>query len=98
MMTTPCFGISVGFSLLKGGFQKKNSQKSKGCGRSPQLKCGANVGVSNRMRKSHRYQKLLPLIEKYKHKREQGRGGRLRDIRMQPACQNCGYGGILGTP
>ena len=50
------------------------------------------------MRKSLGYQRLKPLIEKYKRKREQGRGRRLRDIRMQPACQQCGYGGMYGMP
>ena len=47
---------------------------------------------------SLRYQKLLPLIENYKRKREQARGRRVREIRMQPACQHCGYGGRSGMP
>ena len=50
------------------------------------------------MHKSLRFKKLLPLIEKYKRKREQGRGVRMRNIRMQPACQHCGYGGNYGIP
>jgi hypothetical protein len=29
MMTTRCFGISTGFSLLKAGFQKKNSKNQR---------------------------------------------------------------------
>jgi hypothetical protein len=50
------------------------------------------------MRQSLHYQKLIPLLENYKRKREQGRGRRMRDIRTQPACQHCGYGGRYGMP
>jgi len=52
----------------------------------------------DRMHASLGYQKLTPLIENYKRKHQQGRGGRIRDIRMQPACQNCGYGNFTGIP
>ena len=52
----------------------------------------------DRMHTSLGYKKLLPLIEKYKRKHQQGRGVRMRDIRMQPACQHCGYGGMSGMP
>jgi hypothetical protein len=50
------------------------------------------------MHVSQRYKKLLPLIEKYKRKYQQGRGRPLRTIRMQLACQHCGYGGRSGIP
>ena len=50
------------------------------------------------MLESTRYKKLIPLLEKYKRKRAQGRGRRGREIRMQPACQHCGYGGRYGMP
>src|SRR5688500_12544284 len=50
------------------------------------------------MRSSLRYQKMLPLIENYKRKHQQGKGRQMRDIRVQPACQNCGYGNFTGIP
>jgi hypothetical protein len=52
----------------------------------------------DRMHASLRYKKLLPLIEQYKRKHQQGRGGRMRKIRMQPACMHCDYGGMSGIP
>jgi hypothetical protein len=52
----------------------------------------------DRMHKTQGYQKLLPHIEKYKRKRGQGRGLRMRNIRTQPACQHCGFGGRYGMP
>jgi len=52
----------------------------------------------DRMREHPRYKTLIPLIEQYKRKRQQGRGRSMRDIHKQPACQHCGYGRFTGIP
>jgi hypothetical protein len=52
----------------------------------------------DRMRRGLRFKKLIPLLEKYKRKRAPGRGRRRRDVRMQLACVNCGYGSMNGLP
>ena len=45
MTTTPCFGMSTGFSLFKGNSQKKNSRKYEACGRLPRKRCVGSAGV-----------------------------------------------------
>ena len=87
-----------GFFIVEGKLPKKNSRKLRGCGRSPRRKCGASAGGLTACTRVSVIKKLLPLIEKYKRKHQQGRGGRMRTIRMQPACQHCGYGGMSGMP
>jgi predicted Zn-ribbon and HTH transcriptional regulator len=87
-----------GFFIVEGRLSKEEFAKIKGLWKVATAEVRRQRRRLNRMRKSHRYQKLLPLIEKYKHKREQGRGRPMREIRMQPACQHCGYGGRDGIP
>src|SRR5918997_12936 len=87
-----------GFFIVEGKLNKEESAKIKGLWKVASAEVRRQRKRLDRMHKSHRYQKLLPLIEKYKHKREQGRGLRMREIRMQPACQHCGYGGRDGMP
>jgi predicted Zn-ribbon and HTH transcriptional regulator len=87
-----------GFFMVEGRLPKEEFAKIKGLWKVATAEVRRQRKNLDRMRKSLRYQKLLPLIEKYKHKREQGRGRPMREIRMQPACQHCGYGGRDGMP
>src|ERR671914_1752729 len=87
-----------GFFIVEGRLPKEEFTKIKGLWKIASAEAWRQRRRLDRMHKSLRFQKLLPLIEKYKRKREQGRGGRMRVIRMQPACQNCGYGGRSGIP
>jgi hypothetical protein len=87
-----------GFFIVEGRLSKEEFAKIKGLWKVASKEVRRQRRGLYRMHKSLRYQKLLPLIEKYKHKRAQGRGVRMRDIRMQPACQHCGYGGMSGMP
>src|SRR5918993_2118612 len=87
-----------GFFIVDGRLNKEEFAKIKGLWKVASAEVRRQRNRLDRMHKSLRYQKLLPLIEKYKRKHQQGRGVRMRDIRMQPACQNCGYGGRSGIP
>jgi predicted Zn-ribbon and HTH transcriptional regulator len=87
-----------GFFIVEGRLSKEEFAKIKGLWKVASKEVRRQRRRLDRMHKSLRYQKLLPLIEKYKRKRGQGRGVRMRDIRMQPACQHCGYGGKYGIP
>src|ERR671914_408478 len=87
-----------GFFMVEGRLPKEEFKKIKGLWKIASGEAWRQRTRLDRMHKSQRYKKLLPLIEKYKRKREQRRGGRLRNIRMQPACQHCGYGGRYGMP
>jgi hypothetical protein len=87
-----------GFFIVEGRLNKEEFAKIKGLWKVASAEVRRQRNRLDRMHKSLRFQKLLPLIEKYKRKRGQGRGVRMRDIRMQPACQNCGYGGRYGMP
>ena len=87
-----------GFFIVEGKLSKEEFAKIKGLWKVASKEVRRQRRRLDRMHKSLRYQKLLPLIEKYQRKRGQGRGVRMRDIRMQPACQHCGYGGRHGMP
>ena len=87
-----------GFFIVDGRVSKEEFAKIKGLWKIASAEAWRQRRRLDRMRKSLRFQKLLPLIEKYKRQHQQGRGGRMRTIRMQPACQNCGYGGRYGMP
>src|SRR5918997_1444727 len=87
-----------GFFIVEGRLPKEEFAKIKGLWKIASAEAWRQRYRLDCMRKSLRYKKLLPLIEKYKQKRAQGRGGRMRHIRMQPSCQHCGFGGIFGMP
>ena len=87
-----------GFFIVEGKLPKEEFAKIKGLWKVASLEVRRQRRQLDRMHKSLRFQKLLPLIEKYKGKRQQGRGRQMRTIRMQPACQHCGYGGMSGMP
>jgi hypothetical protein len=87
-----------GFFIVEGRLAKEEFAKIKGLWKVASFEARRQRSRLDRMHKSLRFKKLLPLIETYKRKRQQGRGGRMREIRMQPACQYCGYGGRYGMP
>ena len=87
-----------GFFMVEGRLSKEEFAKFKGLWKVASFETRRQRNRLDRMHKSLRFKKLLPLIEKYKRKRGQGRGVRMQDIRTQPACQHCGYGGISGMP
>jgi hypothetical protein len=87
-----------GFFIVEGRLSKEEFGKIKGLWKVASAEAWRQRTSLDRMRKSLRFKKLLPLFQKYKQKREQGRGSRMRNIRMQPACQSCGYGGRYGMP
>ncbi len=87
-----------GFFMVEGRLPKEEFAKIKGLWKVATAEVRRQRKRLDRMHKSLRYQKLLPLIEKYKRKRGQGRGRPMREIRTQPACQHCGYGGRYGMP
>src|SRR5918993_2656393 len=87
-----------GFFIVEGKLNKEEFAKIKGLWKVASAEARRQRFRLDRMHKSQRFKKLLPLIEKYKRKREQARGRRVREIRMQPACQHCGYGGRSGMP
>jgi hypothetical protein len=87
-----------GFFIVEGRLPKEEFAKIKGLWKVASAEVWRQRSRLDRMRKSLGYQKLKPLIENYQRKHQQGRGRRIRDIRMQPACQHCGYGGRSGMP
>src|ERR671917_2927758 len=87
-----------GFFIVDGRLPKEEFAKIKGLWKVASAEVWRQRSRLDRMRKSLGYQKLKPLIENYKRKREQGRGMRMQNIRTQPACQHCGYGGRSGMP
>jgi predicted Zn-ribbon and HTH transcriptional regulator len=87
-----------GFFIVKGRLSKKEFAKIKGLWKVATREVRRQRKRLDRMHKSLKYKKLRPLIEKYKLKHGQGRRARMRDLRMQPACQSCGYGGRYGIP
>jgi len=87
-----------GFFIVEGRLNREEFKKIKGLWKIASFEARQQRRRLDRMHTSLGYQKLLPLIENYKRKHQQGRGGRMRDIRMQPACQNCGYGNFTGIP
>src|SRR5687768_7817163 len=72
-MTTPLFGMSTGFSLLKGDSQKKNSRKLRACGRSPRLRCGASAGALTACMRAKAIKNYSPLLKNTNA--NTGRGG-----------------------
>jgi hypothetical protein len=87
-----------GFFIVRGRLSKEEFAKIKGLWKVASAEVRRQRKRLDRMHKSRHYKKLRPLIEKYKLKHGQGRGRRMRDIRMQPACQHCGYGSRSGIP
>jgi hypothetical protein len=87
-----------GFFIVEGRLSKEEFGKIRGLWKVASFEARSQRRRLDRMRTSLRYQKLIPLLEKYKRKYQQGRGRRMRDIRMQTACQRCGYGGRYGMP
>ena len=87
-----------GFFIVEGRLSKEEFAKIRGLWKVASFEARRQRRRLDGMHASQRYKKLLPLIEKYKRKHQQGRGGRMRIIRMQPACQHCGYGGRSGMP
>src|SRR5687768_2248219 len=85
-----------GFFIVEGRLSKEEFAKIKGLWKIASGEAWRQRRRLDRMHASLRYKKLLPLIEQYKRKHQQGRGRRMRTIRMQPACQHCGYGGMSG--
>jgi predicted Zn-ribbon and HTH transcriptional regulator len=87
-----------GFFIVEGRLPKEEFAKIKGLWKVASAEVWLQRRRLDRMHRSPRYKKLLPLLEKYKRKHQQGRGRRMRDIRMQPACQHCGFGSRSGIP
>jgi predicted Zn-ribbon and HTH transcriptional regulator len=87
-----------GFFIVEGRLSKEEFAKIKGLWKVASAEAWRQRTRLDRMRKNLRSKKLHTLIENYKRKHQQGRGRRMRDIRMQPACQNCGYGNFTGIP
>jgi predicted Zn-ribbon and HTH transcriptional regulator len=87
-----------GFFIVEGRLSKEEFTKIKGLWKVATFEARRQRRRLDRMRESLHYKKLRPLIEQYKLKHGQGRGRRMRSIRMQPACIHCGYGGMYGMP
>jgi hypothetical protein len=87
-----------GFFIVEGKLNKEEFANIKKLWKVASAEAWRQRSRLDRMHKSLRFKKLLPLIEKYKRKRGQGRGVRMRVVRMQPACMHCGYGGMSGMP
>ncbi len=87
-----------GFFIVEGRLNGEEFKKVKGLWKIATVEARRQRSRLDRMHTSRGYQKLKPHIEKYKRKREQGRGRQMRDIRMQPACVHCGYGHLEGIP
>jgi hypothetical protein len=87
-----------GFFIIDGRLSKEEFARIRGLWKVASAEARSQRRRLNGMHASLRYKKLLPLIEKCKRKHQQERGGRMRTIRMQPACQHCGYGGRSGMP
>src|SRR5918997_906380 len=82
-----------GFFIVEGRLPKEEFAKIKGLWKVASAEVWRQRTRLDRMRQSLGYQKLKPLLENYKRKRGQVRGRRLQNIRTQPACIHCGYGG-----
>src|SRR5688500_2792776 len=87
-----------GFFIVQGKLPKEEFAKIKGLWKVASKEVRRQRRRLDGMHASQGYKKLLPLIENYKRKHQQGRGRRGRTIRMQPACIYCGYGGRSGMP
>src|ERR671917_910095 len=78
-----------GFFIVEGKLPKEEFKKIRGLWKIASFEARRQRRRLDGMHASRGYQKLLPLIENYKRKREQGRGLRMQNIRTQPACQHC---------
>jgi predicted Zn-ribbon and HTH transcriptional regulator len=87
-----------GFFIVEGRLSKEEFAKIKGLWKIATREARRQRRRLDRKRENARYKKLLPMIEKYHQRHQQGRGRRMPEIRMQPACQHCGYGGRSGLP
>jgi len=87
-----------GFFIVEGRLSKEEFSKVRRLWKVASAEARQQRRRLDRMHASLGYQKLTPLLENYKRKHQQGRGGRMRAIRMQPPCQNCGYGNFTGIP
>jgi len=87
-----------GFFIVEGRLSKEEFGKIRGLWKVASFEARRQRGRLDGMRSSLRYKKLIPLLENYKRKHQQGRGRAGRTIRMQPACIHCGYGGMSGIP
>jgi hypothetical protein len=87
-----------GFFIVDGRLSKEEFAKVRGLWKVASAEARQQRKRLDGMHSSLGYKKLVPLLEKYKRTHQQGKGRRLRDIRMQPACQNCGYGNFTGIP
>jgi hypothetical protein len=87
-----------GFFIVEGRLNREEFKKIKGLWKVASAEARQQRKRLDRMYTSLGYQELRPLLENYKRKHQQGRGGPMQDIRMQPACQNCGYGNFTGIP
>src|ERR671914_3127419 len=87
-----------GFFIVEGRLSKEEFAKIRGLWKVASFEARRQRKRLDGMRASQRYQKLLPLIDNYKRKHQQGRGRRMQITRMQPACIHCGYGGMSGMP
>ena len=87
-----------GFFIVEGRLNREEFKKIKGLWKVASAEARRQRSRLDRMRENTQYKTIMPLIERYKRKREQGRGRPMRAIRMQPACQHCGYGGRYGMP
>jgi hypothetical protein len=87
-----------GFFIVGGRLPKEEFAKIRGLWKVASIEVRRQRRRLDGMHASRGYKKLLPLIDKYKRKHQQGRGRRGRTIRMQPACMHCGYGGMSGMP
>ena len=83
-----------GFFIVEGRLPKEEFAKIKGLWKVASAEAWRQRRRLDRMHKSLRYQKTAPAYRKVQTQTT-SRGGevRMRDIRMQPACQHCGYGG-----
>jgi len=87
-----------GFFMVEGRLSKEEFSKVRGLWKVASFEARQQRKNLDRMHTSLGYKKLLPLIENYKRKHQQGRGKRQRYMHMQPACQHCGYGKFTGIP
>src|ERR671914_2829841 len=87
-----------GFFIVDGRLSKEEFAKIKGLWKVASTEVWRQRSRLDRMHKSQHYQKLLPLIQQYKRKHQQGRVRQMQITRMQPACIHCGYGGMSGMP
>src|SRR5688500_3766456 len=71
-----------GFFIVDGSLNREEFKKIKGLWKIALAEARQQRRRLDRMHTSLRYKKLLPLIENYKRKHQQGRGRQIRDIRL----------------